>query len=101
MKRLACGHEYHGACLDTWVDSGKGDCPLCRRVFVNTYKMTVTIENARTGQRVLQDDRFSDDAVHRFLDRTEFEFQIGTLDQIRSILAELGLEVDTSALDAE
>ncbi|KAG5178604.1 hypothetical protein JKP88DRAFT_329200, partial [Tribonema minus] len=29
LRRLRCGHAFHGACLQPWVDH-HSDCPLCK-----------------------------------------------------------------------
>ena len=109
-KRLACGHEFHGACLDTWVGSGKGTCPMCRKVFQKTFKMTVRIENVHTGTSV-EEDEYDDEAVEAFfaslglgsadVAQADFEFPQGSLERIQGLLTEFGLQVDTSVLDAE
>ena len=28
-KKLCCGHEYHTACINTWLEKSR-TCPLCR-----------------------------------------------------------------------
>lgn len=30
IRRLRCGHVYHMACLDTWMQRCSATCPLCR-----------------------------------------------------------------------
>lgn len=29
-----CSHVFHRVCLDTWVDSGQVNCPLCRSMLL-------------------------------------------------------------------
>ena len=29
--KLKCGHVFHSACIIAWVDSGKFNCPVCRK----------------------------------------------------------------------
>lgn len=28
---LKCGHMFHSECLNSWCESGKSSCPLCRK----------------------------------------------------------------------
>ncbi len=98
MKRLACGHEYHGACLNTWVESGGGTCPLCRNAFIQKFRVTVTVENVSNNRRV------ESDVTHQaaeFLNSFHLEIEEETLEAVGSLLEELGFHVDTSVLDAE
>lgn len=30
IRELQCGHVYHSACLNLWVERGHHDCPLCK-----------------------------------------------------------------------
>ncbi|CAL4884699.1 unnamed protein product [Urochloa decumbens] len=31
VRRLGnCAHAFHRACIDRWIDLGRGTCPLCR-----------------------------------------------------------------------
>ncbi|KIV84636.1 hypothetical protein PV11_00409 [Exophiala sideris] len=30
IRELHCGHVYHSACLNLWVERGHHDCPLCK-----------------------------------------------------------------------
>ncbi|KAK4423632.1 E3 ubiquitin-protein ligase RHA2A [Sesamum alatum] len=30
VRELRCGHLFHRVCLDRWIGSGRGTCPLCR-----------------------------------------------------------------------
>nr|ACG44190.1 RING-H2 finger protein [Zea mays] len=30
VQRLPCGHLFHRACLETWIDYDHATCPLCR-----------------------------------------------------------------------
>lgn len=30
IRELQCGHIYHSACLNLWVERGHHDCPLCK-----------------------------------------------------------------------
>ncbi|KFG82902.1 hypothetical protein MANI_026815 [Metarhizium anisopliae] len=30
VRRLTCGHEFHGACIDPWLLGHSRTCPLCR-----------------------------------------------------------------------
>jgi hypothetical protein len=30
LKRLLCFHEYHGHCIDKWLEKDK-KCPMCLR----------------------------------------------------------------------
>jgi hypothetical protein len=109
MRKLACGHEYHGACLDTWVESGGGTCPLCRDTFVEKYKMTVIVENNMSGQRIESNTipQASIQAFLRILNITEsfneaqFDFPEGSLETVEAFIADLGLQVDTSVFHAE
>ena len=109
-KKLPCGHAYHGACLDTWVESGNGTCPMCRKVFVEKFKLTVTVENLHSGRRA-QSNVTPHDTILRFLDmlgvaneeftEADFSFPTGSLESIQSILTDFGLQMDTSVLHAE
>jgi len=110
MKKLACGHEYHGACLDTWVESGGGTCPMCRKTFVERFKMTVVVENLQSNARV-QSNVFTQGEIQAFLQilgvtqeqfhEAQFDFPEGSLEHIESILTDFGLELDTSVLHTE
>jgi hypothetical protein len=109
MKKLVCGHEYHGACIDTWVGSGGGTCPLCRQTFVERFKMTVVIENIQNGARA-QSNIFTQGEIQGFLDllgvqerfnEAEFDFPQGSLEHIESILRDFRLQFDTSVLHTE
>lgn len=33
VRSLKCGHCYHQACIDPWLTSQRGACPLCKRDF--------------------------------------------------------------------
>ena len=32
---LPCGHAFHRACLRSWLEAGKFDCPVCRQIIIS------------------------------------------------------------------
>ena len=34
VRGLKCGHCYHQTCIDPWLTSQRGACPLCKRDFI-------------------------------------------------------------------
>jgi hypothetical protein len=109
-KKLSCGHGYHGTCIDNWVESGGGTCPMCRQTFVERFRMTVVIENLQSNVRV-QSNVFSQTQINSFLqllgvtaerfNEAQFDFPEGSLEHIRTILSDFGLELDTSVFNTE
>jgi len=107
-KRLSCGHEYHGACIDTWMQTGT-TCPLCRHS-EKRYKMSLTVEDLSSSQRTTS-NVFTQEQIlgvlmllgvsqERFQE-ANFVFPPDSLDSIQAILRDLGLELDTSVLHTE
>jgi len=45
VRSLKCGHCYHQTCIDPWLTSQSGACPLCKRDF---YKQQSTAERENT-----------------------------------------------------
>merc|ERR1712048_782337 len=31
LRKLPCGHLFHSACIDQWMQMGKRTCPFCRK----------------------------------------------------------------------
>jgi len=34
-----CGHIFHCACINHWIDSGKNECPVCRQIIDCIYHL--------------------------------------------------------------
>jgi len=45
-KKLACGHIFHGACLQAWLVT-QGSCPICRRDVGDNANTADTASGAR------------------------------------------------------
>ncbi len=112
MKRLDCGHEYHGACLDTWVESGGVSCPMCRNQFISNYRLTLIIENLQTGRQVRQVETVQEtiqNILHMLeLDHepmtftsAEITFPTSNLETVQTTIRDFGFNVDASITNAE
>ncbi len=83
---------------------------MCRKTFVERFKMTVVVENLQSNARV-QSNVFSQGEIQAFLQilgvtqeqfhEAQFDFPEGSLEHIESILTDFGLELDTSVLHTE
>lgn len=100
---LRCGHVFHTSCLEAWKERGKNTCPLCRKVFDGSnFKVTVSITNNNTAEAnavVLNEQ-----SVLNVLDIFDFNFDVAELDDLNSLLADLGVglaDLDPSLLDTE
>jgi hypothetical protein len=100
---LRCGHVFHTSCLEAWKERGKNTCPLCRKVFDGSnFKVTVSITNnitAAANAVVLNEE-----SVLNVLDLFDFNFDVAELDDLNSLLADLGVglsDLDASLLDTE
>ena len=36
IRVMRCRHAFHRACVDTWLQTGKNNCPACRSTGVST-----------------------------------------------------------------
>jgi len=83
---------------------------MCRQTFVERFRMTVVIENLQSNVRV-QSNVFSQTQINSFLqllgvtaerfNEAQFDFPEGSLEHIRTILSDFGLELDTSVFNTE
>ena len=98
-RELPCGHLFHKICISQWKDKQiDTTCPLCRKRFdVSKYKLTVKIENTETDESQSFTGGGGDifDMFER-LDiselNTELHFNIDSLDDLETILSDLGFE---------
>ena len=103
---------YHGACLEQWIETGGVSCPLCRGRVPGApeYRMTVLIENVRTGTTVRTDH--SHEVAEHILEAivmppnenfstTEINFPVASLESLQHILRDLGLQIDPLVLHTE
>jgi hypothetical protein len=110
-KQLDCGHVYHGACIEQWLTAGGYSCPTCRGRVPGgpEYKMTVIVENTRTGVTTrTQHPQESSERLLRNLGLfnesfsvAEITFPLSALADLHTVFRDLGLNIDTSIFNTE
>jgi hypothetical protein len=91
--RLRCGHIFHTECLDKWKEKGKNTCPTCRKLFdVSKFTVTITVTNNDTGNSDSVPVPESE-AMLRFLDECDINFDIENVLDLRSLLSDLGMSL--------
>lgn len=91
--RLRCGHIFHTECLDKWKERGKNTCPTCRKLFdVSKFTVTITVTNNDTGNSDSVPVPESE-AMLRFLDECDINFDIENVLDLRSLLSDLGMSL--------
>jgi hypothetical protein len=102
--RLRCGHIFHTECLDKWKEKGKNTCPTCRKLFdVSKFTVTITVTNNDTGNSDSVPVPESE-AMLRFLDECDINFDIENVLDLRSLLSDLGMSLsdfNSSVADTE
>ena len=102
--RLRCGHIFHTECLDKWKERGKNTCPTCRKLFdVSKFTVTITVTNNDTGNSDSVPVPESE-AMLRFLDECDINFDIENVLDLRSLLSDLGMSLsdfNSSVADTE
>ena len=56
VRSLKCGHCYHQACIDPWLTSQRGACPLCKRDYYHHPQQSVA-ERGNTLLWTANEDR--------------------------------------------
>lgn len=102
-----CGHTFHPRCLKNWKRQGNRTCPLCREAFdAPEFTVTITIAPLQ-GEPVSLDASASPDTIFSRLNldidnlsqySTELTFEADNLNNLRSILSEIGVDLNGSDL---
>jgi len=48
IRELQCGHVYHSACLNLWVERGHHDCPLCKYDILGLHQNSPSPQEAES-----------------------------------------------------
>ena len=59
---IRCGHLFHSHCIESWRQSGKHTCPVCRKIFDGSvFKLQLTLHNIvnETSNTLTADPNFS------------------------------------------
>jgi Ring finger domain len=107
-RKLNCGHEFHGRCLNRWKlqCTETPTCPMCREPFdIPTYKCRLIIERTSDSFRNISD--FETSNIANILDGfglqfrelipqqggfiTDIRFDIDPEETLRDVLRGLGL----------
>lgn len=103
-KTLPCGHVYHRRCISQWSRTGHHTCPYCREPFGEErteYRVTVTIENIRTGQNYTQFSNVFPEMIRQLgivnpnSIMTEVVLDVDSQTSLREVLNDLGIFGET------
>ena len=111
-RELPCHHMFHKRCIHEWETNGGKSCPTCRHCFTEPeYKLTIIIENTRTGQTVTeQGDQdvlsilFERLSMDRSFSTAELSLTADTFSELQEIISDFGLvgvDLNSLVLDAE
>ena len=98
-RALPCGHLFHTRCIERWK-TRCSTCPMCRKRFdVPVYRVSIIIENTSTSNS--QAITINSSNIHEIFeqldvstdnDNTRLYFDIENIDDLETLLADLGFD---------